>query len=152
SLVDALIAGDHAELRRFGNPLEVVGNLTRAVLCAAPGHTLICADFGAIESRILAWLAGGTWKLDVYRAYDATGDKNLEPYRVIATRILRKNNSEISTAERQIGKYTELAFGFGGSVGAWRRIVGDDGRTDAEISGFVQRWRAAHPMVRAFWQ
>src|SRR6516165_7932063 len=146
SLVNALIAGDHAELARYGNPLNVVGNLTRAALCAAPGHALICADFGAIESRILAWLAGEKWKLDVYRKYDATGDKQLEPYCIIAAQMLRKNNVDLSTADRQLGKYAELACGFGGSVGAWRRIANDaDVRSDAEVESIVKKWRATHP-------
>jgi len=153
SLVNALIAGDHAELARYGNPLNVVGNLTRAALCAAPGHVLICADFGAIESRILAWLAGEKWKLDVYRKYDATGDKQLEPYCIIAAQMLRKNNVDLSTADRQLGKYAELACGFGGSVGAWRRIANDaDVRSDAEVESIVKKWRATHPAILRFWQ
>ena len=64
SLVTALVAGDHAELARYGNPIEVVRGLSRAALCAALGHELICVDFGAIESRITAWLAGEEWKLE----------------------------------------------------------------------------------------
>jgi hypothetical protein len=42
--------------------------------------------------------------------------------------MLHKNTpvSEIIAAERQLGKCAELACGFGGSVGAWRRIAGDD--------------------------
>jgi hypothetical protein len=45
-----------------------------------------------------------------------------------------------------------LAAGFGGSVGAWRRIAGDDGRNDEEIAGIIQQWRTAHPAIRAFWR
>src|SRR5262249_16375110 len=56
-LIDDLIVGDHAELARFGNPLGVAAELSRAALCAKSGHTLICADLGAIESRVLAWEA-----------------------------------------------------------------------------------------------
>src|SRR5262249_11914623 len=80
SLVDALLAGDHTELARWDNPLAVAAQLSRAALCAKPGHIFMCADFGAVESRVDAWLAGETWKLDVYRNYDATGDKSREPY------------------------------------------------------------------------
>jgi hypothetical protein len=148
SLVDALIAGDRAALERFGNPLGVAAELSRAALCAAPGHVLICADLGAIESRVLAWFAGEHWKLDAYRQYDRTGDKTLEPYRVIAAKMLRKDVATIVSPERQQGKCAELAAGFGGSVGAWRR----DGRTDAEVLAIVQQWRDAHPMIRAFWR
>jgi hypothetical protein len=71
-LVDALLAGDRAALDRFGSPLGVVAQLSRAALCAAPGHVLVCADFSAIESKILAWFAGEFWKLESYRRFDAT--------------------------------------------------------------------------------
>jgi DNA polymerase len=151
SLVAALIAGDHAELARFGNPLGVTAELARAALCAKPGHVLICADFGAIESRVLAWLAGESWKLDAYQQFDTTGDTTLEPYRVIAAHMLRKDVSVIASAERQLGKAAELAAGFGGSVGAWRRIAGDDGRSDAEVLAIIRQWRDAHPAICAFW-
>jgi hypothetical protein len=150
--VQAVTASDRAELARYGNPLAVTAQLSRAALCAKPGHVLVCADFGAIESRILAWLAGETWKLDAYRHYDATGDKAREPYRVIAGKMLNKDAGDIVKAERQQGKCAELACGFGGSVGAWRRIAGEDGRTDAEIKAIIQQWRDAHPAITRFWK
>src|SRR5262249_21898216 len=81
SLVEAVIARDRAALARYGNPLQVIRSLSRASLCAAPGHVLICADFSAIESRITAWFANETWKLDLFRRFDATGDKALDHYR-----------------------------------------------------------------------
>jgi len=154
-LVDALVASNYAELARYGNPLEVARGLSRAVLCAAPGHILICVDFKAIESRVNAWLAGEEWKLEHFRRFDATGDKALDLYVVLARLILQKNdpNSEISAAERQLGKCAELAAGFGGSVGAWRRIADDeDIRTDAEVLSVIHAWRARHPAICAFWQ
>jgi DNA polymerase len=151
-LVNALIAGDRAELARYGNPLEVAAQLSRAALCARPGHVLVCADFGAIESRVLAWFAGEEWKLDAYRRYDATGDKTIEPYRVIAARMLYKDAAAIGTVERQQGKSAELACGFGGSVGAWRRIAGNDERSDDEVRAIIQQWRNAHPAIRRFWK
>jgi hypothetical protein len=151
-LVDVVAAGDREALTRHGRPLEIIKNLWRASLCAAPGHELICPDFSAIESRATAWVAGETWKLDLFRRYDKTNDDNIEPYRVLACAMLRKSvtPSELSRAERQLGKYGELAFGFGGSVGAWRRIV-DDGRSDEEIQAYVQAWRAKHPATCRFW-
>jgi hypothetical protein len=100
----------------------------------------------------LAWFAGEQWKLDAYRQYDATGDKTLEPYRVIAAKMLRKDIAAITAPERQQGKCAELAAGFGGSVGAWRRIAGDDGRTDDEVLAIIRQWRDAHPAIRMFWR
>jgi CHC2-type zinc finger protein/Toprim domain-containing protein len=155
SLVGALIAGDYAELACYGNPLAVAAELSRAALQAKPGHVLICADLNAIESRIPAWLAGETWKLENFRRYDATGDKNLDPYRVLSHHMLRKTApvSEITAAERQLGKCAELACGFGGSIGAWRRIAHDtDTRSDAEVLALIKQWRDAHPAIRTLWR
>jgi DNA polymerase len=152
TLVQAVTAGDRAEIARYGNPLAVTAQLSRGALCAKPGHVLICADLGAIESRILGWLSGETWKLDAYRHYDATSDKAREPYRVIAGRMLKKDAGDIVKAERQQGKSAELAAGFGGSVGAWRRIAGEDGRTDAEVLAIIHQWRDAHPAICSFWK
>jgi len=153
-LVDAITAGNRDALARFGNPLTLMGELSRAALCAAPGHVLISPDFGAIESRVLSWLAGEQWKLDAYTAFDRSGDKTIEPYRVIAHRMLHKTTSvsAITAAERQLGKAAELAFGFGGSVGAWRKISAHDPRTDEEIKVIVRQWRDAHPVVTKFWK
>ena len=106
-----------------------------------PGSMLVCADFAAIESRG----AGVAGRRDSGSSTPtgnstATGNKQLELYRVIAARMLNKDIDAISSAERQKGKAADLACGFGGSVGAWRRIVADDPRTDAEI-------KADHPAV-----
>jgi hypothetical protein len=113
------------------------------------------ADLGAIESRTLAWLSGEQWKIVAYTTYDATGDKAIEPYRVTARRMLRKNgvDAPITDNERQLGKAADLAAGFGGSVGAWRRIIpgGDAGRTDEEIKVIIAQWREAHPATLKFW-
>src|SRR5262245_8490713 len=152
TLVEAVLAGDQAELARFGNPLAVVAELSRAALCAKPDHELMCADLGAIESRAVAWFASEQWKLDVYRDYDTTGDVAREPYRVVAAQMLHKTAGDVAKAERQLGKCAELACGFGGSVGAWHRIAGDDGRNDQEVQAIIRQWREAHPAVRKFWQ
>ena len=148
SLIGAVIAGNRDILARWGNPLQVVSAISRAVLCAAPGQHLVCADFAAIESRVLAWLAGETWKLDAYREFDRTGNKSIEVYRIIAARMLNKSIETISMVDRQKGKATDLACGYGGGVGALRRIVGDDGRSDDALQADVTLWRTAHPATR----
>ena len=153
-LVDAIIAGNRDTLVRFGNPLTLMGELSRAGLCADSGNVLMSGDLSAIESRILSWKAGEQWKLDSYAAFDRSGDKTIEPYRVVAHRMLRKTTpiSEITTAERQMGKAADLGLGFGGSIGAWRKISVHDPRTDAEIGVIVRQWRDAHPAITRFWK
>jgi DNA polymerase len=149
--LDAVRSRQREPLCQFGNPLTVLGETARAVVCAGPGNILLVADYGAIESRALAWLADERWKLDAYRKFDLSGDKAKEPYRLIAGKMLKKPPQEITAQERQIGKAGELACGFGGSIGAWRRIASDP-RPDAEIQNDVQAWRREHPKTTAFWR
>jgi DNA polymerase len=152
TLVDAVLTGDRAALARFGDPIKVATQLSRAALCAGPENELICADLSAIESRIPAWFANEVWKLAAFRKYDATGDETLHPYRQIVAQMLHKGVLAIVKAERQMGKCAELACGFGGALGAWRKIAGDeDTRSDAEVLVMVRNWRAAHPRIVDFW-
>jgi len=153
SVVDAVRSGDRIEIARYGAPLALLGDLSRAALCAGPGMELKSGDFSAIESIVLSWLAGEQWKLDAYRSFFDSGDMAREPYKIIARRMLhRADDAEIDSAERQLGKMGELASGFGGGVGAWRRIASGDTRSDDEIKAIIHQWRAAHPRVTKFWK
>jgi DNA polymerase len=150
SVVDAVRNGDRAHVAQFGNPLAMLGDISPAMLCAASGHVLMSADLRMIESRVLAWVASDERKLAIHRNYDHTGDKNLEPYRVLASLMLGKSVKEITDNERQQGKFAELAAGFGGGVGAWKRIF-DDPRPDREIERDKVKWRLMHPKICRFW-
>jgi Toprim domain/CHC2 zinc finger len=150
--VDAILAGDIDRIRELGAPLTVAGDISRSIICAAPGHVLIGGDFSAIESRVLAWLAGEDWKLENYRQFDATGDPALEPYCVTASKMLGRMVTPDDEAGRQIGKVGDLALGYGGSIGAWRRFNANDERPDGEILQNIADWRRAHPAIGKFWK
>jgi DNA polymerase len=149
--IDAIRAGDLNRLRRIGAPLAIAGDVSRNMIAAAPGHVLIGADFSAVESRVLAWIAGETWKLDAYRGFDETGDPKLEPYCASATKILRREVTPADEAGRQIGKTCDLAFGYGGGLGAWRRFDSSDSYSDAQIETFKTKWRNTHAATVRFW-
>ena len=115
--VDAAIAavttGDYDHVRSlYPRVLSLLGDLGRSLICAAPGHKLIGADFGAIELRVLAWVAGEEWKLDAYRRYDATRDPRDEPYCVLACRMLHLPEGSVTpgTRERAFGKVGDLSL------------------------------------------
>jgi DNA polymerase len=149
--VDAIMAGDIDRIRALGAPLVLAGEISRGLIVASEGHVLMGADFSAIESRVLAWLAGEDWKTDTYRRFDATGDVALEPYCVTATRVLRRSVTPEDDEGRQIGKTCDLAFGYGGGLGAWRRFDTSDTYTDSEVERFKADWRREHAATVQFW-
>ena len=155
--VDAAIAavatGDYEHVcRLYPRPLSVVGDCSRSMIVAAPGHELIGADFSSIESRVLAWVAGEEWKLDAYRRYDATRDPRDEVYCETACKIFRVPSGSYTkgSPERSVGKTCDLAFGYMGGLGAWRKFE-PDRFTDQEVETFKTEWRAAHPAIKRFW-
>jgi DNA polymerase len=150
----AVATGDYAEVKTlYPRPLSVIGDCSRSMITAAPGHVLIGADFSSIESRVLAWVAGEDWKLDSYRRFDATRDPRDEPYCETACKIFGKppGTFDKSSPERGIGKTCDLAFGYAGGLGAWRKFQPDK-FTDAEVETFKTEWRAAHPNIKRFWR
>jgi DNA polymerase bacteriophage-type len=155
--IDAAIAaistGDYAQVKqRYPRPLAVVGDVSRSLICAVPGHMLIGGDKSSIESRTLAWVAGEEWKLDSYRRYDATKDPRDEPYCATACKIFRVPDGTYNkdSPERKVGKACDLAFGYQGGLNAWRKFE-PDRFTDGEVEQFKLEWRAAHPAIRDFW-
>jgi DNA polymerase bacteriophage-type len=151
--IAAVATGDYEHVRKhYPRPLAVVGDCSRAMICAAPGHVLMGADFSAIESRVLAWVAGEEWKVDSYRRYDATHDPRDEPYCETACKIFRVPSGSYTkqSPERGVGKTCDLAFGYMGGLNAWRKFE-PERFSDAEVEAFKKEWRAAHPAIRQFW-
>jgi DNA polymerase bacteriophage-type len=151
--IAAVATGDYQHVRNlYPRPLSVVGDCSRAMICAAPGHVLIGADFSSIESRILAWIAGEEWKLEAYRRFDATHDPRDEPYCETACRIFRAPSGSYTkdSPERNVGKTCDLAFGYMGGINAWRKFEPDQ-FTDEEVKVFNTEWRTAHPAIRRLW-
>jgi len=151
--IAALSTGDYKHVSAlYPRPLSIVGDCSRAMICAAPGRVLIGADFSSVESRVLAWVAGEEWKLDAYRRYDATHDPRDEPYCATACKIFRVPPGSFvkNSPERNVGKTCDLAFGYMGGLGAWRKFE-PDRFSDSEVEQFKTEWRAAHLNIKRLW-
>jgi DNA polymerase bacteriophage-type len=149
----AVATGDYAHVQKlYSRPLAVVGDCSRSMICAAPEHALIGADFGAIESRVLAWVAGEAWKLDAYRRYDATHDPRDEPYCILACKMLHVPEGSITPdkPERTYGKTGDLACGYMGGANAIEKFA-PGVFSEAEKERIKAEWRAAHPAIKRFW-
>jgi DNA polymerase len=131
----------------LASPVEAVGEIARGTICAAPGHRLLIGDYGAIESRVAAWASDQQSKIDLWKRFDQTGDPNNDPYVVFGRAI-----GHPETRARAYGKVGDLAFGFGGGVGAWRNFAPEEDNSDeATIKQYRDTWRAQHPKTVQFW-
>lgn len=131
----------------FGSLQEVLSQLIRTAFIPPAGKRLLVCDFSAIEARVLAWLAGEEWRLDVFRGhgkiYEASAS---QMFNVPIERITK--GSEL----RQKGKVAELALGYQGGPGALISMGAlDMGLSEDELPGLVKVWRKANPHIVRFW-
>jgi DNA polymerase len=141
-------AGDLDDFQlNYANPTQVLSELIRTAFIAKPGCTFHVCDFSAIEARVIAWLAGEQWVLDVFRdggdIYCATAGQMFN-----CTVEKHGQNSEL----RQKGKIAVLALGYGGGVAALEAMGGSRmGLSEKEEKDIMQRWRQANPKIVKFW-
>ncbi len=141
-------SGDYEMLETlYGNVPEVLSELIRTAFVPKPGHQFIVADFSAIEARVLSWIAGETWRNEVFASHGRI-------YEASASQMFRVPIDEITKGSplRQKGKIAELALGYGGSVGALKAMGAlDMGVAEEELQLLVNMWRAANPNIVRFW-
>jgi DNA polymerase len=136
----------------YDNVSERCAFAVRGSLLASSGCKLAIADLSNIEGRVLAWLADEQWKIEAFKLYDRGEGPDL--YKVTAGRILGKDPYEVTKAERQTqGKVPELAGGYGGGLGAYRKMGGDvfNAMDDDVIMEIVHAWRTAHTATKKLW-
>lgn len=136
----------------FGSVPDTLSQLIRTALTATPGQTLVDADFSAIEARVLAWLAGEEWRLEVFRTHGKIYEASASQMFGVPIERIKKGNPEYEL--RQRGKVAELALGYGGSVAAMRSM--DTGKIladvpDGEVLELVYQWRDKSPAITTFW-
>ena len=136
----------------YGSPNATLSQLIRTAFVAAPGNVLIDADFSAIEARVISWLAGEEWRLEVFRTHGKIYEASASQMFGVPLERIVKGNPEY--ALRQRGKVAELALGYQGGVGAMRTM--DTGMLlvdlpDEEIQDIVNKWRSTNPRIRELW-
>ncbi len=147
-----LLEGNYELLEMlYGSIATVLSQLIRTTFIPSDGNMFRVSDFSAIEARVIAWLAGEMWRMEVFathgRIYEASAS---QMFGVPLERIV-KGNPEY--ALRPKGKVSELACGFGGGVDALIRMGAlDMGIAESDLQGLINVWRAANPAITKFWK
>jgi DNA polymerase len=131
----------------FGNIPGVLSELIRTAFVPKEGHRFIVADFSAIEARVISWLAGEKWRLEVFASHGKI-------YEAAASMMFHVPIEEVTKGSplRQKGKISELACGYGGGVGALKAMGAlEMGVEEDELQGLIDNWRTANPRIVNFW-
>lgn len=125
----------------------VLSELIRTAFVPRPGYKFIVSDFSAIEARVLAYLAGETWRSKVFA-------EGKDIYCASASQMfgVPVEKHGVNSHLRQKGKIAELALGYGGSVGALISMGAlEMGLPEEDLQLLVSAWRNSNPMITAFW-
>lgn len=140
--------GDYDSLELLYDDIpDTLSQLIRTAFIARPGYKFVVSDYSAIEARVLAYLAGETWRSKVFA-------EGKDIYCASASQMfgVPVEKHGINSHLRQKGKIAELALGYGGSVGALISMGAlDMGLTEDELQPLVDSWRASNPNITAFW-
>jgi DNA polymerase len=131
----------------FGNTPGVLSELIRTAFVPKEGHRFIVADFSAIEARVISWLAGEKWRLEVFASHGKI-------YEAAASMMFHVPIEEVTKGSplRQKGKISELACGYGGGVRALKAMGAlEMGVEEDELQGLIDNWRTANPRIVNFW-
>lgn len=139
-------AGDAEAVRMvYGDVQGVLKSLVRTSLVAPEGCTFVVADYSAIEARVLAWLAGEQWVLDVFH-----GDGRV--YEATASRMFGVPIEQVGKDLRAKGKVATLALGYQGGPAALERMGAlEAGIPREELPKIVRMWRNANGRIKALW-
>ena len=132
----------------YGNVADTLSQLIRTAFVAPEGKTFAVCDFSAIEARVLAWLAGEEWVLEVFRGHGKI-------YEATAAQMYGCPIEEITKTDprRQKGKIAVLALGYQGAVGALESMAHTYhmSLSKEDMASIVEDWRNANPHIVKLW-
>ena len=126
---------------------DTLSQLIRTAFIPAPGYRYYVADFSAIEARVLSFLAGEKWRIDVFK-------NGGDIYCASASQMFKVpvEKHGVNGHLRQKGKIAELALGYGGGAGALKAMGAlSMGLQEEELQPLVDAWRQANPQIVRFW-
>ena len=134
----------------YGNVSDTLSQLIRTAFIPSENHKFVVADFSAIEARVIAWLAGESWRQEVFATHGKIYEASASQMFGVPIELIKKGNPEY--ALRQKGKVAELALGYGGGSGALIAMGAlNMGLTEGELPDVVKRWRNANRRIVDLW-
>ena len=129
---------------------DTLSQLIRTSFVASPGNKLVDADFSAIEARVISWLAGEQWRLEVFRTHGKIYEASASQMFGVPIERIKKGNPEYEL--RQKGKVAELALGYQGSSGALVAMGAlKMGIPESDLPDIVSRWRESNKRIVDLW-
>ncbi len=130
----------------YGPSMAAVSDCIRGMLVAEEGNELVACDFSQVEARALPWLSGQDNVLEVFRTHGKI-------YEHAASGIYHIPMEEVNWFQRLVGKVSELALQYGGSVGAFQSMARNYNVNipDSEANEIKDNWRAANKKRVSYW-
>jgi DNA polymerase len=131
----------------YDEPMAAFSSCIRGMIIPRPGMVLDVGDYASIEARGIAWIAGDEPALEAFR-------KGIDAYKKLASKIFNVPISEVTPAQRFVGKQAELGCGyqmgpekFKGTCAGYGEHISDELAESA-----VRAWRESHPAIVDFWR
>lgn len=133
----------------YGNIPDTLSQLIRTAFIPSVGFIFVDADFSAIEARVIAWLSGEQWRLDVFATHGKIYEASASQMFGVPLELIKKGNQEYEL--RQKGKIAELALGYQGGAGALISMDTKKELKEEELPEIVRRWRSANKRIVDLW-
>ena len=135
----------------YGDAPDTLSQLIRTAFIPSEGNKFAVADFSAIEARVIAWLAGESWRQEVFATHGKIYEASASQMFHVPIERIKKGNPEY--ALRAKGKVAELALGYQGGTGALINMGAlKMGLSEEELPEIVSAWRSANPRIKDLWQ